>query len=136
MARTSLSLVVPSDEAPDWAGYSSRFEVHCGIDGYRVAIWGLGLASPLFILGDSVTVTWSVDGGPLVTADWDVWPWNVDYYAISPPEDAEFYAAIRNADSLTIDVLADVIFTQTYDFADNGFWDTPVQPNLDACVGS
>ena len=136
VTATSLSLQVPSDSAPEWAGYSSRFALGCGMGGYWIAIWGLGLDTPLFISGESVTVTWSVDDGPLTTAEWDVWPWSIDAYAISPPEDAEFYAAIRNADSLTIDVMADVIFTQTYDLAGNGFWTTPVQPNLDACVGS
>ena len=33
-------------------------------------------------------------------------------------------------------VASDPEFVETYDFAGNGFWSTPVQPNLDACVGS
>ncbi len=135
VASTSLSLRVPSDDAPDWAGYSSRFEVHCGIGGYRIAIWGLGLTSPLYIAGDTVEVTWSADGGPTKTATWDVWPWNREYYAISPQDDSALYAAIKDADSLTITVASDPAFQETYDLAGNGFWETPVQPNLDACTG-
>ena len=136
VAATTLDLRVPSDSAPAWAGYSSRLSLNCGIGGYRVVIWGVGLDRPVFIRGYTVDVTWRVDGGAETTSTWDVWPGSGDSYDISPQDDAAFYAAIKGADSLTITVASDPEFVETYDFAGNGFWDTPIQPNLDACVGS
>ena len=137
VASTSLSLRYPSDDAPDWAGYGSRVATYCGIEGYRVVIWSIGLDRPVFIRGYSVDVTWSVDGGSETTDTWDVWPGSGgDSYNISPQDDAAFYAAINGADSLTITVGSDPEFVQTYELGEYGFWETPVQPNLDACLGS
>ena len=136
VASMRVDLKLPSDDTPAWAGYSSIISVACGMGGIGVTISGLGLDRSVFIRGYAVEVTWSVDGGPESTSSWDVWPFNRDYYAISPQDDAAFYAAINGADSLTITVASDPEFVETYDLAANGFWTTPVQPNLDACVGS
>ena len=136
VVQTTIGLRIPSDDAPAWAGYSSALYVSCGMGGSAINVGGLGLDRPVFIRGYTVEVTWSVDGGPERTGTWDVWPWAGDRYAISPQDDAAFYAAINSADSLTIKVASDPEFVETYDLAGNGFWDTPVQPNLDACVGS
>ena len=136
VAATAMWLNVASESAPAWAGYSSRLGINCGIGGPAVVIYGVGLDPPVFIPGYSVDVTWSVDGGSESTSTWAVWPWSGDSYALSPPDDAAFYATIKDADSLTISVASDPVFTETYDLAGNGFWSTQVQPNLDACVGS
>ena len=134
--HTRLQLRIPSDAGPEWAGFSSFLEIACGTDGFGVAIRGIGLAAPAFIAGDSVEVTWRVGSGPPQRGTWDVYPFAGDRYSISPQDDAAFYAAIQGADSLSVSVASDPVFTQTYDFADNGFWSTPVQPNLEACGGS
>ena len=134
--HTRLQLRIPSDAGPEWAGFSSFLEIACRTDGLGVAIRGIGLASPAFITGDSVEVTWRVGSGPPQRGTWDVYPFAGDRYSISPGDDAAFYAAIQSADSLSVSVASDPVFTQTYDFADNGFWSTPVQPNLEACGGS
>ena len=131
---TSLAVQLPSDDLP--TGFSSALNVNCGMGGTGIVVDGLGQDRPMFIRGYSVEVTWSVDGGPESTSTWDVWPFNVHYYSASPPDDAAFYAAIKDADSLTIKVASDPEFIETYDLAGNGFWETPVQPNLDACIGS
>ena len=136
VAATAMWLNVASESAPAWAGYSSRIAINCGIGGRTAVIYGVGLDRPVFIRGYSVDVTWSVDGDSESTSTWSVWPWSGDSYALSPPDDAAFYAAIKDADSLTITVASDPEFVETYDFAGNSFWTTPVQPNLDACVGS
>ena len=133
---THVDLQAPSDDAPQQYGFSSQLLVRCGLGGPTVEASGIGVDRAVFIRGYSVEVTWSVDGGPESTSTWDVWPWSGEYYAISPQDDAAFYAAIKGADSLTIAVASDPEFVETYDFAGNGFWETPVQPNLDACVGS
>ena len=138
-AATYLTLQVPSDAAPEWAGYSSQLGVGCGIEGIGVSISSIGLAQSVYISGDTVEVTWRVGDGLPQTETWDAWQPPLGgtlTFSISPQDDAAFFAAIRDADSLSISVASDPVFTETYDFADNGFWDTPVQPNLDACGGS
>ena len=136
---TSLRLQVPSDAAPEWAGYSSQLHVICGIEGVGVGISDIGLAQSVYIADDTVEVTWRVGNGIPQTETWDAWQPPLGgalTYSISPPDDVAFFAAIRDADSLSISVGSDPVFVETYDFADNGFWDTPVQPNLDVCGGS
>ncbi len=80
-----------------------------------------------------VSVTYGVNGGPGVAGTWDVWPWG-SWYAISPQDDEAFYQAILGSDTLAITVASDPEYTETYDLKGNGFWTTPVQPNLDACL--
>ncbi len=135
-AATQLQLQVPSDTAPEWARYSSQLDVICGVEGIGVRVTHIGNARGVFISGDTVEVTWRVGDGLPQTETWDAWLspfWRS--YSISPPDDAAFFAAIRDADSLSISVASDPVFTETYDLSGNGFWDTPVQPNLDACGG-
>ena len=131
---TYMAVQLPSDDTQ--SGFSTALRLHCGMGGTGITVHGLGQDRPAFIRGYSVEVTWSVDGGPESTSTWDVWPFNVHYYSASPPDDAAFYAAIKDADSLTIKVASDPEFIETYDLAGNDFWETPVQPNLDACIGS
>lgn len=114
---------------------SSQVRLSCGIDGLGVQVTGIGAASAAFIPGETVEVTWRIGSGAPQTAIWDAWPFNQSY-RISPAADAAFYAAINGADSLSINVASDPVVTQTYGLADNGFWSTPVQPNLDACGDS
>ena len=138
-AATYLTLQVPSDAAPEWAGYSSQLGVGCGIEGIGVSISSIGLAQSVYISGDTVEVTWRVGDGLPQTETWDAWQpplGGTPTFSISPQDDAAFFAAINGADSLSVSVGSDPVFTETYDFADNGFWETPVQPNLDACGGS
>ena len=118
-------LEAPSDDAPEWAGYSSALLVSCGIDGLGAQFFGLGLDREVSIDGDTVSVSYIVDGGAVNIETWDVWPWAGSRYAISPQDDAAFYAAIKDADSLTITVGSDPEFVETYDLAANGFWDDP-----------
>ncbi|MYC02878.1 MAG: hypothetical protein F4X58_13265 [Chloroflexi bacterium] len=133
---TALWITVPSDSAPSWAGYSTLFLLSCGMDGRTAAIYGVGLDRSAAIKGETVEVSYSVNGGRAITRTWDVWHWTADASVVSPQDDEAFYQAIKGADTLTITVASDPEFVETYDLAGNGFWDTPVQPNLDACVGS
>ena len=114
---------------------SSGVALSCGVDGLGVQIIGIGSTGGAFIAGDTVEVTWRVGSGAPRTDTWDVWLLGQRYH-ISPADDAAFFAAINGADSLSISVASDPVFTTTYDLAGNGFWTTPVQPNLDACGGS
>ena len=134
-AATQLQLRVPSDTAPEWAPFSSLLIVNCGVEGIGAGVMRIGNAQSVVISGDTVEVTWRAGDGLPQTETWDAWspPWGT--YSISPPDDAAFFAAIRDADSLSISVTSDPVFTETYDLSGNGFWDTPVQPNLDACGG-
>ena len=135
-AAAQLWLQVPSDTAPEWAPYSSLLTVICGVEGIGAGVMRIGNAQSVFISSDTVEVTWRAGDGLPQTATWDAWlPPNVGSYSISPPDDAAFFAAIRDTDSLSISVASDPVFTETYDLSGNGFWDTPVQPNLDACGG-
>ena len=136
-SATQLLLRVPSDTAPEWAPYSSRLIVICGVEGIGVGFTHIGNAQGVFIEGDTVEVTWRVGDGLPQTEAWDAWLSPIwGSYTISPPDDTVFFAAVRDGDSLSISVGSDPVFTETYNFADNGYWETPVQPNLDACGGS
>ena len=135
---TLLRLQVPSDAAPEWVGYSSQLHVSCGIEGIGNWISDIGLARSAYIADDTVEVTWRVGNGIPQTETWDAWQPPLGggpTYSISPQDDAAFFAAINGADSLSVSVASDPVFTETYDLSGNGFWDTPVQPNLDACGG-
>ena len=131
---TSLGLAVLDDAAPDWAGYSSRLVVTCAGSKPGIEITGIGLVGGAVIEEDTVEVTWRVGSGTPQTGTWDVRPFGHSY-AISPPDDASVLAAISGAEEFSVSVASDPVFTQTYELSDNGFWDTPVQPNLDQCAG-
>ena len=138
-AAAQLWLQVPSDTAPEWAPYSSLLTVICGVEGIGAGVMRIGNSQSVFISSDTVEVTWRAGDGLPQTETWDAWQPPLGggpTYSISPQDDAAFFAAINGADSLSVSVGSDPVFTETYDFADNGFWDTPVQPNLDACGGS
>ena len=115
---------------------STSLQLGCTGVGYVAQIneigspWGVDLT----ISDVSVPVTWSVDDHESNTELWDAWRFPQLTYGVSPPNDAAFYAAIRHARTLTIRVASEPVFEETYDLATEGFWDTPVQPNLDACA--
>ena len=112
-----------------------RLTVSCGLDGVRVAIGNIGRGQYLAVSGATVEVTWSVGNGAPQIAIWDVWPQGGGH-SVSPQDDSAFYAAIKDADSLSYSVASDPVATGDFDLDENGFWWTPVQPNLDACPGS
>ncbi len=109
----------------------STLGISCAIDGLSVGIAGLDAMQPAFVDGSNVEVTWDIDGRTR-TEIWDVWT-AFYQYDISPPDDLEFYRALKGAATLTIRVASDPVITKTYELERHGFWDTPVQPNLDAC---
>ena len=115
-------------------GSSPLLTVTCGIDGIGIEIRDIDSAASAVISGDSVDVTWMVDDGVPQTSRWDIWPL-VQGYGISPEDDAAFYAAIEAADRLSVSIDSSPVMDQTYNFGGNRFWNTPVQPNLDACGG-
>ncbi|MYJ58712.1 MAG: hypothetical protein F4088_07680 [Chloroflexi bacterium] len=65
---------------------------------------------------------------------WNAWTQVFDY-AISPMDDLTFYWALKSASTLTIRVESEPSISKTYELAKHNFWDTPVQPNIDACGG-
>jgi len=116
---------------PDVRDTRSSLFIACSVDGLGLWIEHLDAAESTTIYGDSVDVTWTIDG----RADdgtWNAWTQSFDY-AIGPVDDTAFYQALRDARTLTIRVASDPPITKTYELARHGFWDTPVQPNLDAC---
>ena len=136
-ANTVVQLQASADPAAaGGVATSSRLLISCGIDGIGVQILDIGSADGFFTSGDSLRVTWTVDNGPPQTSVWDAWQAVNHTYSISPQDDASFYSAIEGSDSLSINVDSDLGVTRMFDFAGNGFWSTPVQPNLDACGGS
>lgn len=110
-------------------------EIACGSERVGVLVTNVGRGQFLAVSSEAVEVTWSVDSGAPQTTTWDVWE-SSSRYSISPPDDAAFYAAIKDAGSLTVSVASDPVTMLSFDLAGNGFWSTPVQPNLDACDGS
>ncbi len=131
---TSFVELMDNSPLPDSAAdldTRSELAVFCRIDGISVRVGKLDATQPVFVTGDTLEVTWNVDGRSH-TEMWDVWS-TFSYHDISPPDDAGFYAALKDAGALTIRVASDPVITKTYDLERHGFWDTPVQPNLDAC---
>ncbi len=111
----------------------STVSFDCGAGGIELAIIGLDRAEATTIDVATVDVTWNIDG--LWQSDtWDAWTESFNY-TISPPDDMAFYEALRGAETLTVHVLSDPPITKTYELGRHDFWDTPVQPNLDACSG-
>ena len=132
-SRVAASLVALSDG--ESSQDLSRLLVTCGQDGVRIAISNVGRGQYLADPDETVEVTWRIGRGAPQTATWDIWPIS-GLYSISPQDDAAFYAAIKDGDSLSYSAATDPVATGEFDLAGNGFWETPVQPNLDACAGS
>ena len=124
----------PLPDGADGIDTRSELSISCRIDGISVRVSRLDTMQPVFVAGDTVEVTWNIDGR-LHTEIWDVWS-TFNYYDISPPDDAGFYAALKGAASLTIRVASDPVISRRYELERHGFWNTPVQPNLDACNAS
>lgn len=124
----------PLPDSADDLDTRSELAVLCRIDGISVRVSKLDAMQSVFVTGDTVEVTWNVDTRSH-TEMWDVWS-TFSHHDISPPDDLEFYAALKDAATLTIRVASDPVITKTYDLQRHGFWDTPVQPNLDACAGT
>ena len=132
VAATALSITVGESIERQF------LEIACGISSIQVTLGNVSRDQVLVITDDTVEVTWSSDGGDRQTATWDIW-WGGDnrgQISVSPPDDAAFYDAIKDADSLNFSVATDPLSTAEFDLAGSGFWSTPVQPNLDACPGS
>ncbi len=131
---TSFVELLDNSPLPDRADdidTRSELSVFCRIDGMSVRVSKLDAMQPVFVAGDTVEVTWNIDGRSH-TEMWDVWS-TFNYHDISPPDDAGFYAALKGAATLTIRVASDPVITKMFELERHGFWDTPVQPNLDAC---
>ena len=134
---TSFVELLDNGPLPDRAAdidTRSELAVLCRIDGISVRIGALDAMQPVFVAGDTLEVTWNIDGRSH-TEMWDVWS-TFNHHDISPSDDLEFYAALKDAGTLTIRVASDPIITKTFELERHGFWDTPVQPNLDACAGT
>lgn len=116
--------------ADDPDNRSSLF-VACGAGGLEIWVTSLNRAQPAFIAGDSVDVNSQIDGRAR-TESWVAWTQS-RRYSIAPTDRPAFYAALKDARTLTIQVQSDPPITKTYELASHGFWDTPVQPNLDGC---
>ena len=131
---TSFVELLDNSPLPDRADdidTRSELSVFCRIDGISVRLSRLDAMQPVFVAGDTVEVTWNIDGRSH-TEMWDVWS-TFNYHDISPPDDSGFYAAFKGAATVTIRVASDPVITKTYELERHGFWDTPVQPNLDTC---
>lgn len=112
----------------------STLYVACGSGGIEVWVANLDRAEPTFIAGDSVDVIWQIEGRSRAET-WEAWT-QTFRYGIAPTDHPAFYAALKDARTLTIQVQSDPPITKTYELGRHGFWDTPVQPNLDRCGDS
>lgn len=131
---SSYVRVPDSGEAPaepDAPDTRSSLFIACTIDGAGLWVVDLDSAETTLIFGESVGVTWTIDGR---TQDetWNAWT-QVFSYAITPMDHMAFYETLRGARTLTIRLDSDPPISRTYELARHGFWDTPVQPNLDSC---
>ena len=120
------------EDAEDLRSRSSLW-IACGMDGLDIAFTRLDAAQFTTIQGDAVDVTWTIDGRSQ-TERWVAYTLIFEY-AVSPTDDDAFYEALHGARTLTIEVASDPPIRKTYELAKHGFWNTPVQPNLDACGG-
>lgn len=118
-------------EQPDEQDTRSSLNIGCGSAGLDLWLADLDVAESTFIHGDSVDVTWTIDGHSR-SGTWSAWTQSLDY-AISPRDDLAFYEELKSARTLTIRIDSDPPISKTYELAKHGFWGTPVQPNLDAC---
>ena len=121
-------------EQSDALDTRSTLSIDCDVGGINVRVTDLDAAESMFISGDAVEVDWRTGGRPR-SETWMAWT-RFQRYAIAPRDHSAFYQALKNAHTLTIEVQSDPPITKTYELARHGFWDTPVQPNLDACDGS
>lgn len=131
---SSYILLLDSGEAPadpsELDTRSSLF-IACTVDGIGLWLTRVGAAESVSIYGDTVDVTWTIDGRTR-TEVWDAWTQTFDY-AIAPRDHRAMYEALRGARALTIRIESDPPISKTYELARHNFWGTPVQPNLDAC---
>ncbi|MDE2892195.1 MAG: hypothetical protein OXN86_06825 [Chloroflexota bacterium] len=121
-------------EQPDQQDTRSSLNIGCGTAGLDLWLSDLDLAEPMFIYGDSVAVAWTIDGR-FRSEIWNAWRQSLNH-GISPVDDRSFYEALKGARMLTIRIESDPPISKTYELAKHNFWDTPVQPNLDACDGN
>ncbi len=131
---SSYILLLDSGEAPAEPGEldtrSSLF-IACTVDGIGLWLTRVGAAESASIYGDTVDVTWTIDGRTR-TEVWDAWTQTFDY-AIAARDHRAMYEALRGARALTIRIESEPPISKNYELARNSFWGTPVQPNLDAC---
>ncbi len=133
VATTYVTLQIPDHSTR--LGYSSSLRVSCAGARLGVNVFGIGLEDGRVIDGVTVDVTWQADDGAPRTESWNAWPGSNGGFHVSPPDDLAVFNAIKGAETFTITVASMPEFTQTYELATNGFWETPVQPNLDICGG-
>ena len=111
---TSFVELLDNSPLPDRADdidTRSELSVFCRIDGISVRVSKLDAMQPVFVAGDTVEVTWNIDGRSH-TEMWDVWS-TFNYHDISPPDDAGFYAALKGAATVTIRVASDPVITKS-----------------------
>ena len=131
---TSYIYLPDSDAAPTQEGEEdirSVLAISCGMDGLFVGIARLDAAQSTFIQGDAVDISWTIDGRSQ-SERWVAYTQSLRY-AVSPADDRAFYEALKGASTFTIQVASDPPILKTYELATHGFWNTPIQPNLDAC---
>jgi len=116
---------------PDEQDTRSSLNIGCGRAGLDLWMSDLDAAESTLIYGDSVAVSWTIDGRSR-SDTWNAWTQSLSY-GISPVDDRAFYEALKGARTLTIRVESDPPISKTYELAKHDFWGTPVQPNLDAC---
>ena len=106
----------------------------CGIDGLGVVIYGLERSHPFATAGTTVDIRWTADHTSR-TETWDLWTAAGSPLgrAISPTDDDSFFAAIREADQLTVTNAHDPSMTDAIDLVGLGVWELPVIAALDRC---
>lgn len=131
---TSYIYLLDSGAAPTQQGEEdirSVLAISCGMDGLFVGIAKLDAARSTFNQGDAVDISWTIDGRSQ-SERWVAYTHSLRY-AVSPADDRAFYEALKGARTFTIQVASDPPISKTYELATHGFWNTPVQPNLDVC---
>ena len=128
------------NEQSVWSGEPSAHQemrISCGLDGIAIQVKNVGTGQPVFLRGwpAAVEVTWRTEADA-DTESWDVW--DLEFYkrgfALSPPDDREFFERIHGADSLTISVPTEPHpVTLSFVLGEIGIWDTPAAINLNAC---
>lgn len=134
VTSTFLWIAILDEEAPAGTGYSSHLVVTCVGSRIGLEIGGIGHVGGAVIAGDTVEVTWRANDGTPRTESWDAWHRYGRNY-VSPQDDSVVFNAINGADTFSVMVASSPVFTETFELGEVGFWNTPVQPNLDVCSG-